>query len=318
MKLLDRKQISEALDLETALERVELSFRLFSKGQVTAPPVTYLGFDNPPGDCHIKSAHLHGEPVFAIKIATGFYDNPSQGLPSSNGLIIVISATTGTPLALLQDEGLLTDMRTGLAGVVATSVARPDGFGTVGIVGTGIQARLQLEYLHKLKGPLRARVWGRSPAAVEQYVDDLRAKGVEIEACDTVSDLCGQCDTLITTTPATTPLLESDWVRDGTHITAIGADAEGKQELDANLFARARGVLVDSREQCVDHADTHHAVAAKIIEPDFPVEIGEALEGVSWQNNTAGDITIADLSGLGASDAIIAQAVLSAAKTPQQ
>ena len=318
MKLLDRKQISEALDLETALKRVEQSFRLYSKGQVTAPPVTYLGFENPPGDCHIKSAHLHGEPVFAIKVATGFYDNPSQGLPSSNGLIIVISATTGTPLALLQDEGLLTDMRTGLAGVVATSVARPNGFGAVGIVGTGIQARLQLEYLHKLKGPVRARVWGRSPAAVEQYLDDLRAKGVEIEACDTVGDLCAECDTLITTTPATTPLLESDWVRAGTHITAIGADAEGKQELDAHLFGRASGVLVDSREQCIDHADTHHAVAAKIIEPDFPVEIGEALEGTSWQNNPAGDITIADLSGLGASDAIIAQAVLSAAKTPQQ
>ncbi len=313
MKILNKEQIAAALDLETALSRVEQSFRLYSKGQVTAPPVTYLGFEDPPGDCHIKSAHLHGEPVFAIKIATGFYDNPSRGLPSSNGLIIVISATTGTPLALLQDEGLLTDMRTGLAGVVATSVARPDGFGTVGIIGTGIQARLQLEYLHRLKGPVRARVWGRSPAAVEKYLADMRAKGVEIEACDSVGSLCAECDTLITTTPATTPLVESDWVRAGTHITAVGADAEGKQELDQNLFARASGVLVDSREQCVDHADTHHAVAAKIIAPDFPVEIGEALEGTSWQNNPAGDITIADLSGLGASDAIVAQAVLSGA-----
>ncbi len=310
MKILNKEQIAAALDLETALSRVEQSFRLYSKGQVTAPPVTYLGFEDPPGDCHIKSAHLHGEPVFAIKIATGFYDNPSRGLPSSNGLIIVISATTGTPLALLQDEGLLTDMRTGLAGVVATSVARPNGFGTVGIIGTGIQARLQLEYLHKLKGPVRARVWGRTPAAVEQYLDELRTGGLEIEACDTVSDLCAECDTLITTTPSTTPLVESEWVRAGTHITAIGADAEGKQELDANLFARASGVLVDSREQCVDHADTHHAVAANIIEPDFPVEIGEALEGTPWRNNPAGDITIADLSGLGASDAIVAQAVL--------
>ena len=149
---------------------------------------------------------------------------------------------------------------------------------------------------------------------VEQYLDDLRTKGVEIEACDTVSDLCAECDTLITTTPSTTPLVESDWVRAGTHITAIGADAEGKQELAAGLFARASGVLVDSREQCVDHAETHHAVAAAIIQPEFPVEIGEALEGTPWQKNPAGDITIADLSGLGASDAIVAQAVLSAAE----
>ncbi len=318
MKLLDREQIAAALDLETALERVEQSFRLYSKGQVTAPPVTYLGFENPPGDCHIKSAHLHGEPVFAIKVATGFYDNPSRGLPSSNGLVIVISATTGMPLALLQDEGLLTDVRTGLAGVVATSLACPKGPGTVGIVGSGIQARLQLEYLHKLKGPVRARVWGRSPAAVDRYLEDMRSKGVEIEACDSIGSLCAECDTLITTTPSTTPLIESDWVRAGTHITAVGADAEGKQELDAALFARASGVLVDSREQCVDHADTHHAVVATIIQPDFPVEIGEALDGMSWRKNPAGDITIADLSGLGASDAIVAQAVLSAIPVPTE
>jgi len=312
MQLLDRKQIAEALDLDTALTDVEKSFRLYSARRVTAPPVTYLRFSEPPGDCHIKVAHLHGEPIFAIKVANGFYDNPSKGLPSSNGLIVVLSAKTGTPLALLQDEGLITDVRTGLAGVVATALARPDGFGTVGIIGTGIQARLQLEYLHTLKGPVQARVWGRSAPAVEKYLDDMRAKGITIESCDSVRELCAECDTLITTTPSTEALVESSWVRAGSHITAIGADAEGKQELDTQLFTRATGILVDSREQCVDHAEAHYAVQAGIVKPEALVEIGEALEGTAWRNNPAGDITIADLSGLGASDAILAQAILSA------
>ena len=313
MQLLDRKQIAEVLDLEDALGGVEKSFQLYSAGKATMPPVAYLGFRDPPGDCHIKSAHLHGEPMFAVKIATGFYDNPSKGLPSSNGCIVVISAETGAPLALLQDEGLITDVRTGLAGVVATSLACPHGFGTVGIVGTGIQARLQLEYLHKLKGPVIAKVWGRSTAATEHYVNDMRLSGVEVEATESIRDLCEQCNTLITTTPSTEPLVESDWVRPGTHITAVGADAEGKQELDAALFARARGALVDSRDQCVDHAEAHYAVQAGIIKAEALIEIGEALAGIEWHSNPTGDITIADLSGLGASDAILAQTVLSAA-----
>jgi ornithine cyclodeaminase len=223
---------------------------------------------------------------------------------------MVFSAETGAPLALLQDEGLITDVRTALAGVVATSLARPDGFGTVGIVGTGIQARLQLELLHILKGPVQARVWGRTSPAVEQYLDDIRAKGIAIESSNSVRELCGECDTIITTTPSTKALVEDSWVRAGTHITAIGADAEGKQELETALFARARGILVDSREQCIDHAEAHYAVRAGIVQPEELVEIGAALDGVKWQNNVAGDITIADLSGLGATDAMMAQLIL--------
>ncbi|MGB5625186.1 MAG: hypothetical protein WBM61_05590, partial [Woeseiaceae bacterium] len=145
-----------------------------------------------------------------------------------------------------------------------------------------------------------------------QYLADMRAKGITIGSCNSVRELCAECDTIITTTPSTEALVKSSWVRTGSHITAIGADAEGKQELDTKLFGRAEGILVDSREQCVDHAEAHYAVQAGIVKPKELVEIGEALEGAPWRNNPAGDITIADLSGLGASDAILAQAILSA------
>lgn len=310
MQIIDRKTIAATLDLETAFDGVQQSYRLYSSGQVTSAPVGHLGFENPPGDCHIKSAHLHGEPCFAVKVSNGFYDNPAQGLPSSNGLILVFSAETGVPLALLLDEGLITDMRTALAGVVATSLACPDGFGTIGIIGTGIQARLQLEYLHRLRGPVEARVWGRSADSVDRYVQDVRSRDIEVRACDTLAELCASCKTLITTTPSTTPLIENRMVGAGTHITAVGADATGKQEIDTMLFSRARGVLVDSREQCADHAECQHAVRAGVLAPESMIEIGNALDGAEWRTNLAGDITIADLSGLGASDAMMAQLVL--------
>lgn len=310
MQIIDRQTIAGILDLEAALDGVQKSFRLYSAGKVTSPPVAHLGFVDPPGDCHIKSAHLHGEPSFAVKVSNGFYDNPARGLPSSNGLIMVFCAQTGAPLALLQDEGLITDMRTALAGVVATSLARPDGFGTVGIIGTGIQARLQLEYLHRLKGPVAARVWGRSSTGVDRYLADMRTRVIDVQPCSTVRELCGQCQTLITTTPSTSALIDSDWVAAGTHITAVGADAEGKQELDPRLYSRARGILVDSRAQCADHAESQHAVRAGLLRRETLVEIGAALDGATWQTDAAGDITIADLSGLGASDAMMAQLVL--------
>ena len=309
MQIIDRQTIAATLDLEAALDGVQKSFRLYSAGRVTSPPVAHLGFVDPPGDCHIKSAHLHGEPYFAVKVSNGFYENPARGLPSSNGLIMVFCSQTGAPLALLQDEGLITDMRTALAGVVATSLARPDGFGTVGIIGTGIQARLQLEYLHRLKGPVEARVWGRSTAGVDRYLADMRARAIDVQPCSSIRELCGQCQTLITTTPSTRALIDSDWVEAGTHITAVGADAAGKQELDRRLYTRARGILVDSREQCMDHAESQHAIRAGMLCPERLIEIGAALDGTAWQTSTSGDITIADLSGLGASDAMMAQLV---------
>ena len=312
MKIIGRDQIAGVIDLNDALGEIERAFRLFSAGEVTMPPVTYLGFEEPPGDCHIKAAHIRGEPVFAVKVASGFYRNPSLGLPSSNGLVMVFSAETGAPLALLDDRGLITDARTALAGVVATTLGRPDGFRTVGIVGAGTQARLQLEYLHRLKGPLHARVWSRSAEELDPYLADLSSKGVRIEAREDLQQLCAECDTLVTTTPSTTALVQSDWVSPGTHITAVGADAEGKQELDPLLFERARGILVDSRDQCVDHAEVCHAVKAGIVRAESLVEIGEALSGREWQLNSGGDITIADLSGLGASDAMMAQIIWNA------
>jgi len=309
VQIIDREHIARLLDLDLALIRIEQAFRLFSNGDITMPPVAYLGFDDPPGDCHIKAAHVHGSPIFAVKVASGFYHNPARGLPSSNGLVMVFCAQTGASLAVLDDRGLITDIRTALAGVVASSLARPNGFGMVGIVGAGTQARLQLEYLHRLRGPFESRVWSRSEAELEPYRNDLRCRGIKVEVRTDLQQLCSECDTIITTTPSTEPLIRSDWVSSGTHITAVGADAEGKQELDPELFGRARGVLVDSRDQCVDHAEVCHAVKAGIVREDALVEIGEALEGRDWQLNEGGDTTIADLSGLGASDAMMAQVV---------
>ena len=143
MRVVSLPEILAALDEDAALAAVAEGFRRYSAGQVQVAAVGHLAFADPPGDCHIKSAHLAGDDVFVVKLATSFYRNPERGLSSSNGFMAVISAETGEILALLHDQGQLTDRRTAMAGAIAArAIARP-GSATLGVVGAGIQARLQ-------------------------------------------------------------------------------------------------------------------------------------------------------------------------------
>lgn len=311
MLILTRTEIQNLVDWDRAVAALKDGFAAFSAGRVATAPVGYIGFPDQRGDCHIKSGHVAGDPFFVIKVSTGFYGNAAKGLPSSNGLSVVLSALTGAPVALLQDEGWLTDLRTGLAGAIATqALCRPDAI-DVGIVGTGTQARLQLQCLgHLLKGRrLRIRVWGRSATAVDLYRSDMARAGFEVSGTRSLEELCGSSDILVTTTPSPSPLIRSAWVRPGTHITAVGADAPGKQELEPALLTRAKAVLVDSRDQCADHGEIAEAVRTGLIDPSDCMEIGELFGG---RANPAreGDITVADLTGLAVQDIAIAKVVL--------
>ena len=138
---LSRPQIEALISVdEAAAEAVRDAYRAISDGRANLPPAGYLGFPAAHGDCHIKFGHIAGDPVFAVKIASGFYDNPAKGLPSSTGVVLVFSALTGQIEALLADEGYLTDLRTGLGGAVASlALCRPNSQRVV-IVGSGTKA----------------------------------------------------------------------------------------------------------------------------------------------------------------------------------
>lgn len=313
MAVIGRAAIERFLDWPAALVAVRESFAAYSRGDVTVPPVVHLDFPGTSGDCHVKCGHVRGAPVFAVKIATGFYDNPRHGLSSSNGLIVVLSALTGQPVAVLNDEGLLTDVRTGLAGAIASMLLWPAGATRLGIIGTGTQARMQLRCLRVAAGtrPLDVSVWGRSNAATDAFIAAMADLGLPIKAMP-LEELCRTSQVIVTTTPSTAPLVQDAWISPGTHITAVGADAPGKQELETSLVARADVLLADSREQCVAHGEFSHVVERKLVTPDRISEIGEVLAagGVARSPDA---ISIADLTGLGAQDAAIAACVLDAA-----
>ncbi len=274
------------------------------------PPVGELLFAR--GEAHIKYGAIRGDETFAVKVATGFYDNPRRGLPSSNGVMLLFDATTGAPRAVLLDEGRLTDIRTAVAGAIAAKYLAPKTIDAIGVIGTGIQARLQAEYLRPVTGCSRIFVFGRDATAVDAYRRDMAEKGFDVTACATPAAVAARADLIVTTTPSHTPLLMAGDVRPGTHITAVGADTPEKNELDPALFARAGRVVADSLAQCAVRGELHHALAAGTVARSRVVELGAIAAGAAQGRQSDDEITIADLTGVAVQDIKIAQAVLAA------
>lgn len=310
---LTRSEIEALIDIPVAAAAIEAAYRAASLGKVNLPPVGHITL--PEGaDCHIKYGHMEGDTSFVIKVATGFPGNGAKGLPSGNGLVLVLSAETGAVKAMLHDEMVLTDIRTGLGGAIASrTLARTDSKIAL-IIGTGPQARRQIEAHAALMPQLSFRVWGRNAGKVSALISDM-APSYIVEAAPTLEDATLQSDIIITATGSTTPLLQSGWVQPGTHITAVGADAPGKQELDVTLVARADLVVVDSMSQCFDHGEVSHAAERGLIKTDDIKEIGAVLSGAASGRTSDSQVTIADLTGVAAQDIAMANAVLAAWKT---
>ena len=311
---LSRPEIEALLQIEDGFDPIKDAYIAVTDGRCDLPPVGYLGFPDAKGDCHIKYGHIAGDSVFVIKIATGFYDNPSKGLASSNGIMLALSAETGEVMAILQDEGYLTDLRTGIGAALATKAGCRGDAQRVGVVGTGIQARIQIRCLNALMpdAGLVFSVWGRSEKKMRQLAQDLAAHQISVTVQPDLKALCVNADILLTTTAAKTPLIRSSWISDGTHITASGADAPGKQELESALTARADLLILDSDAQCIDHGEVAIPAEAGLLSPDRYRTLGKVLSGQQAGRSAPSQVTIADLTGLGSQDIAIARTALDA------
>ncbi|MGA0607387.1 hypothetical protein ACO2Q0_15455 [Phenylobacterium sp. VNQ135] len=301
MKWFGKDAILAAIDPDQAVETIAQAFRDHSAGRVQSIAVGHLRFDRPPGDVHVKGAHIDGRQLFAIKMASSFYENPARGLPSSNGLMLVFDAETGAPLGVLSDDGALTDLRTAVAGGIAARLIAPDETTTIGVVGAGTQAALQARWVKRCTGARDIRIWARSAARAEDLAGRLRAEGEVAHAVEDLAALCSQADLIVTTTPARAPLIGLQAGRPGLRIVAVGADASGKRELAPELVRAADYLFVDSRTQCAAYGDS-----AGVAPPGGMTEIGEALAQPPARL-PADAMAIADLTGIGAQDAAIAE-----------
>ena len=313
--ILKLDEIKSRINVADMIQAIEEGFVLYSDDKVVVPPVGFLNFKEPPGDVHIKYGYVKDDDVYVLKMASGFYDNEKNGVPFADGVILVFSQKTGHLKQVLHDECWLTDMRTAAAGAVAAKYLAPRKVNQIGIVGTGGQARLQLKLLHGIVDCDRCLVWGRDAAKVQSMIDDLNADkqiqswGIHIVAAKDIDELASQCNLIVTTTSAREALIGADQVQPGTHITAMGSDDHGKQELGADLLGKADCVVADSISQCVDHGECCHAVKQNTLSEDAILELGNVIKNPASGRTSEEQITVADLTGVAIQDIQIAKMV---------
>jgi len=302
-------KIKKALAAVDPLPLIEEGFAAYSRGEVVVPPVGELVFNDPPGDVHIKYGYIKGDDFYVIKIASGFTNNPKLGLPSGDGLMLVYSQKTGVLEAILLDEGFLTNLRTAVAGAVAAKYLAPRQVSAVGIVGAGVQGRMQLEWLRRVRTFNEAIVWGVNEEELTAYRRDMASPGLKIRTTLRAEDVAAAANLIVTCTPATRPILKAEWIRPGTHITAVGSDTAAKQELEAGILAQADRVVVDSFSQSELRGEVYKAVSAGAIGRDRLVELGQVIsDGKLWRASE-NEITVADLTGVAVQDIQISKAV---------
>ncbi|GLS80846.1 cyclodeaminase [Paracoccus marinus] len=302
------------LDMD-AIDCVERAFVALATQSVAMPPILRLDIPEHRGEVDVKTAYIPGVDHFAIKISPGFFGNPALGLPSTNGMMVVLSARTGLVEALLLDNGYLTDVRTAAAGAVAAKHLARDDASVAAILGAGMQARMQLSALAQVRGLSAARVWARDPAKAADFATDMAARlGIPVTSAATVAVATRGADLIVTTTPAESPILNAADVAPGTHVTAMGSDAEHKNEIDPALIAQAT-YAADRLAQTRRLGEWHHAIAAGLVaDTDTRPELGQIIAGEVPGRTRPDEITIADLTGTGIQDTAIAALALSRAR----
>ena len=309
--IIEEAALRAVMTPDRAVAAMREAFRADGDGRTVVPPVINLEVAGARGEFHVKTAHIEGVPHVAVKIASGFYDNPAKGLPSGSGLMAVFDAATGLPVALLLDNGFLTDVRTGAAGALAGDYLARDQISTVGVIGSGVQARHQVRCLRVVRSFERIVAWSPNRARLDAYCTELSAEGYDVVAAESIESVCAAADVLITATPSRDPLIRAEWLREGVHVTAVGSDSPGKRELDAGCLGRADLVVVDRYSQCAAFGELKHALDAGVPLRSSVVELGRLVAGDRPARTDDVQITVADLTGVGFQDTAIASAAMS-------
>ena len=294
---------------EASLAEVAIGFSKLAEGKVALPPILRVDVSENHGEVDVKTAYIQGLDSFAIKIASGFWDNRLLDLPTGSGMMILISAQTGRPIAVLLDNGYLTDLRTGLAGAIAARHLAREKIENVGVIGSGMQARYQVRGLRLVREFKHLFTYGIEPDGVDAYVSDMTDElGIEVIKTDSPEVVVRESEVVITSTPSQEPYLDSTWLHPGLHITAMGSDAEHKQELFSDVFESVDRVVCDRKTQATRLGELHHAQAAGSLPPEDEIaELGELTSGMKPGRTNNDQITVCDLTGVGVQDTQIAR-----------
>ena len=307
--ILNSEDIKNCVELNAELIPViEEAFKSLARGKTTMPPILRLDIEKYHGESDVKAAYIEGLDSYAIKIASGFFNNPKLGIPSSNGLMILLDSQTGVIKTVLLDKGYLTDVRTAIAGAISAKYLSNNDSTKAGIVGAGIQARLQLESLLLVRKIDKAYIWARETGKANKFCEELSHLNINLEVCNLIEDVVKKSDIVVTTTPSKLPLIKNDWLKKGLHITAMGSDAEQKNELDPLIIKSCNYYIPDSLSQTRILGELHHAIDNNIVPVDKSFnELGDVILDPNLGRKNKDDITVCDLTGTGVQDTAIAR-----------
>jgi ornithine cyclodeaminase len=299
MRVVVQDEIRRSVDFAQAVAAMREAMIAQSRGECDTPMPMHLDLSaGGGGEVHIKAGYRRGGRHFALKVAGSYAKRPY-------GSIVLVSVETGDTVAYFDDGGYLTDLRTAaVAAMVAKELGRDDS--VLGILGSGVQARLQAQ-LHAAVLPLTAvLVWGRDPGRTGACIREIgvRLPGAHVVASPSPADVAASARLIVTATASRVPLLTAGDILPGTHISAVGSDSPGKQELDPEILRRAALLLVDSLAQCAKLGELQHALSEK----PRAVEIGTFCAAPVAYDRSG--ITVADFTGLGAEDLFIAEVCL--------
>jgi len=308
MYVINKDSILEIVKQLDLIPLIKEGFIAYSEGRSVVPPIGELSFKNPPGDVHIKYGYIIGDSYYVIKIASGFWENENLGIPNGQGMMLLFDQKTGQPKAILLDNASLTDIRTAVAGQICAQQFSND-IKCIGVLGTGLQARLQVEYLTHVTDCRNLIVWGRNREKMKQYQKDMGHKGFKVNLADSVRQLSKSSNLIITATGSSEPMLFPEDIMPGTHITAMGSDTLMKRELGPGVLKVSSLVIADSITQCQERGEISHGLKEGDLSKDSVVELGDILSGTRAGRTSQKDITVADLTGVAVQDIQIAIAV---------
>ncbi len=310
MRVVPLDAFRDKVPFAVAIAAVERGFRALGRGEAALPDPMVLELREQQAEVHVKGAHLAGGRHIVLKVATGFYRNRARGLPSGDGMFLLLDADTGVPAVLLEEHGYLTDFRTAAAVALTLKYLAPKDTREALLVGAGALARLTARAMLAQMPLARLTLWNRTRERAEGLAKEL-GQAVETRIAPALESAVRDHRVIVTATASTTPLVMASWVGPGTHITSVGTGSPEKIELEPALLARADKLVADRVFQTERYGNLHHAMAAGLVTREkVYAELGDLAAGRLPGRESPSEITVADLTGVGVQDAAIAQAVV--------
>ncbi|MFH0896778.1 MAG: alanine dehydrogenase [Candidatus Bathyarchaeota archaeon] len=313
--LIPEEEVVKILTMEETFEAVETAFKEKAFGRAQMPSKVYVTIKKYNGDFRVMPSYLESLDIAGVKVVNVHPNNPKlYGKPSVMAIIMLIDPQSGAPISIMSGTHI-TAMRTGAASGIATKYLARKGSKILSLVGTGIQARTQLQAINKVLSLEEVKAYDISKEALNKFTEETRKEyTIRISPCQSIEECVNHADVISVATPTVSPIIKDDWISKGTHINAIGSDAPGKQELDPLILKRAK-IVVDDMDQAIHSGEINVPFSLGILrKQDIYGERGEILVGNKPGRVRDDEITIFVSTGLSLQDIATAAKIFEEAK----